>query len=113
MGIPLLREASEERIRSALLPEYETVDGEQVLKVQYEQAIVEEESIRLTAVSEAQAQAFRELIESVHRCQEMDQTLYDIVLEEADIFFSGDRTAEETASIIQDRAKVYMGEKIR
>jgi len=113
MGIPLLREASEERIRSALIPEYETVDGEQVLKVQYEQAIVEEESIRLTAVSEAQAQAFRELIESVHRCQEMDQTLYDIVLEEADIFFSGDRTAEETASIIQDRAKVYMGEKIR
>lgn len=113
MGIPLLREASEERIRSALIPEYETVDGEQVLKVQYEQVIVEEESIRLTAVSEAQAQAFRELIESVHRCQEMDQTLYDIVLEEADIFFSGDRTAEETASIIQDRAKVYMGEKIR
>lgn len=112
-GIPLLKEASEERIQNALIPQYENVDGEQILKVRYEKAIQEEESIRLTEVSQAQAQAFRELIESVHRCQEMDQALYDIVLEEADIFFSGDRTAEETASIIQDRASVYIGERIR
>ena len=35
----------------------------------------------------------------------------DIIQEEAAAFFNGDKTAEETARIIQNRVEIYLGEQ--
>ncbi len=40
-----------------------------------------------------------------------DDTIPDIILEEADAFFAGDKTAEETASILQSRVSIYLAEQ--
>ncbi len=40
----------------------------------------------------------------------MDNKLVDIIMEEAEAFFAGSKTAAETASIIQNRATTYLAE---
>jgi len=42
---------------------------------------------------------------------EYDQKLYDIVMQEAQAFYSGDKTAEQAAKLIQSKASIYMSEQ--
>lgn len=40
-----------------------------------------------------------------------DQSLMEIINDEAGAFFAGEKTAEETAQIIQNRVQLYMAEQ--
>ena len=112
-GIPLLREVSEERLAAALAPEYILADGVEVPKVRFHVRFEGEPPVELTAVTAENAAVFRSLIESIHRSRTVEEAMYSIVLEEAEMFFAGDRTAEETADVIQRRVSLYVNEKIR
>ena len=50
------------------------------------------------------------LITSVSTVYQWDNALLVMVQEEADGFFDGSRTAEETASALQSRAEAYFRE---
>ena len=50
------------------------------------------------------------LIDGAAEVQRTDEDLVDIVTEELSVFFSGTRSAEETARIIASRAKIYISE---
>lgn len=112
-GIPMLRTISEERLAVALTPEYELVDGVEVPKVQSYVRFEGEQSVELTVVTDENATVFRGLVESVRRSRTVEETLYSIVLEEVEMFFAGDRTAEKTADVIQSRVSVYVSERVR
>ncbi|MCM1215492.1 MAG: extracellular solute-binding protein [Lachnospiraceae bacterium] len=115
-GIPLLRSVSEERIQDALTPEYETVDGVEQEKIKYETAIVitegVEEPIRLSCITESDAEVYRSIIENTHRGYDNNPGVLDIILEEAGACFGGDKDAAEAADIIQNRVSIYVGERI-
>ena len=51
-----------------------------------------------------------EFIRSVHVSGRYDQTVYDIVNEEAAAYFEGQKSAKEVADIIQNRVSVYIAE---
>jgi ABC-type glycerol-3-phosphate transport system substrate-binding protein len=51
-----------------------------------------------------------ELINGVTRVNRNDKPLMRIIREEASYFFNGQKTAEETAALIQDRATTYLEE---
>jgi multiple sugar transport system substrate-binding protein len=53
------------------------------------------------------------LIKSITRTAEYDQTIADMVTEEAAAFFAGDKSAEDTARIIQNRVNTYVNEQMR
>ena len=40
-----------------------------------------------------------------------DQSLMEIISDEAGAFFAGEKTAEETARLIQNRVQLYMAEQ--
>lgn len=61
--------------------------------------------------TEAESQAAQALISGAETVSVYDSPISAIVLEEAGAFFAGDRTAEETAAIIQSRAEIYLGEQ--
>ena len=44
------------------------------------------------------------------KVQRIDSALLDIINEELSVFFSGTRSAEETARIINSRASIYVSE---
>ena len=62
------------------------------------------------APSEAQMERFWKLYNSIdHVCTE-DAALLDIILEQAQPYFAGDKALDETADLIQRRASLYVNE---
>ena len=60
--------------------------------------------------SEAQMEQFWKLYNSIdHVCTE-DAALLDIILEQTQSYFAGDKTLDETADLIQRRASLYVNE---
>ena len=51
------------------------------------------------------------LINRIDCIDQCDENIRKIVLEECSYLFSGDKTAEETAKLIQERVSIYMAEQ--
>ncbi|MCD7787127.1 MAG: hypothetical protein LUG87_05530, partial [Oscillospiraceae bacterium] len=62
-------------------------------------------------LTQAQADQLLALIEATDRIYEYDSTIYDVVSEECAAFFAGDKTAEETAKLVQSRLNIYVNEQ--
>ena len=55
--------------------------------------------------------ALLELVEATEGTHVFDYTIESIIKEEAAAFFAGDKTAQETADLIQSRVSLYLGEQ--
>ncbi len=62
-------------------------------------------------LTEQEAQRLRELIAAVEHTTLYDETALDIVREEIAAFLTGQRSAEETAHLIQSRVSLYVSEQ--
>ena len=60
--------------------------------------------------SEAQMERFWKLYESTEQITGRNDALLDIVMEQADVYFAGDKSLEETVQLIQNRASLYVNE---
>lgn len=61
--------------------------------------------------TEEEVQLVRELIESASKVQATDSQIREIILEEAQPFFQGQKSVDEVADIIQSRVQLYMNER--
>lgn len=68
-------------------------------------------TIDIYAMTKEEAQALRELINSTDRSTAYDKNVMNIVSEELQSFFSGAKSAEDTARLIQDRVGIYVNEQ--
>lgn len=64
----------------------------------------------LFAPSEAQMERFWTLYNSIDQITGRNDALLDIVMEQADVYFAGDKSLEETVQLIQNRAKLFVSE---
>lgn len=62
-------------------------------------------------LDEAAYDQFRQLLENTTVAADTDTTLREIVTDEAAYFFAGEKTAEETARLIQQRVSLYLMEQ--
>ena len=69
-----------------------------------------EEPVQITAITEEDREVLLGLIASVKASANVDYSLYNIVLEEVQGYFAGDRELEEVVKIIQGRVKIAMAE---
>lgn len=67
--------------------------------------------VEIYAMSEEEAQALRELIASVKHSYSYDKTIMEMITEECSSFFAGEKTAQETAALIQNRVSIYVNEQ--
>ena len=61
-------------------------------------------------LTDAEIETFRDLIRTAVLSTGRDDMITQIISEELDPFFAGDRSAEDTAEIIQKRAAIYLAE---
>lgn len=61
--------------------------------------------------TEAESQAIRQRVQEATQLRLAEYPCSEIIQEEAAAFFSGDKTAEETARIIQNRVEIYLAEQ--
>jgi multiple sugar transport system substrate-binding protein len=67
--------------------------------------------VELYAMTEDEAAEIRALVQNADVSFHNDGTVYVILTEESQLFFNGQRTAEATARIIQNRVQAYLDER--
>ncbi|MGM9521055.1 MAG: ABC transporter substrate-binding protein [Oscillospiraceae bacterium] len=64
-------------------------------------------------IAQEQADRFLKMLDDVKYVYAVDPNILTIIMEESQAFFAGDKTAEETAKLIQSRASIYISEQQR
>lgn len=66
--------------------------------------------VELAVLTREETGAFRAMVESADHTAEVDRKILDIVREEAEAYFAGQKTAAEVSGIIQSRVRIYIQE---
>ena len=110
---PTNQAAFDAKLEEATTPIYYTdpETGEQVEQSQggwgWDELMVE-----MYALKQEQADQVLELINSTNRVYSYDQEIFDIISDDAGAFFEGQKSAEETAALIQNRVSLYVNEQM-
>ena len=67
--------------------------------------------VEMYAATQEDVDRIIELINSVDSSVSFDQDIYDIISEEIQPFFEGQKTAQDVAGIIQSRVTIYVNEQ--
>ena len=68
------------------------------------------EEIKLDPLSQEQVERIVGFILSVDKCYYYNESIMNIINEEMDAFYTGQKTAQEVAKTIQNRAQLYVDE---
>ena len=66
--------------------------------------------INIDPMTEQEAEEFVEELYTFSQPYKTDEALFDIIQEEAAAYFTGQKSAQDVASIIQSRAQLYVNE---
>lgn len=110
--LPVLKSAMQERFEKAMQIE-ETIDenGDTVPVVKAELGIEGESPLEVICITKEQAEQLEALAESADGCAAADREMYSIALEEIQMYLQGERSSEDTADVIQQRIRMYVGER--
>ncbi len=111
-ALPVSRSAFESLLEKAQTTQYEeNADGTSTPVLQQKVTFSEEGVLgEIYQISSEQAQQMLELTERVCSGSAYDSALHFMILEEADAYFSGQKSLEETVEVIQSRASIYVNE---
>ena len=69
------------------------------------------ESVEIYELSQADADVILDLIENTHSVYSYDQDIMNIITDEVAAFFAGEKSAEDTAAMVQSRVNLYVQEQ--
>ena len=118
--LPASKNAFDTKLREAMTMEYrKNANGEFVLdengekipeaKMTYGDSFGN--TYDIYAITQDQADKLKELIETTTRTLTTDESILSIVEEQAEAFFSGQKTAEEVCRLIKSKANIYVNEQ--
>lgn len=111
-NLPIHQNALLHRIEEAKKIQYKEADGEKIPVVK-ELYFEGEDAVQIDCITEKDADTLLALIESVRENSEVDYSLYNIILEEIQPFFDGDKSLEDTVKVIQSKLSIAMAEKLK
>lgn len=112
-GIPTRKDAFEKMLEYSMTTEtFTDADGMFVepVSIQY---VFDDYTVIVGPLKKKETDMIRSIVNRVGKCTYNDSVtkeISNIVIEEAETFFSGDKTAEEAAQVMQNRAKIYVSE---
>ena len=110
----------QEKLDKAMTPEYEKNEkGEYVLDENGEKIQIPVGGIwmedgteqQIYCMTQEQADKVWEAVTTCERIVEDDDAIYSIVFEQAQAYYSGQKSAEEVARLIQNKALIYVNEQ--
>ena len=110
-GFPVKKSALEKQFEKDMTPEYyENENGEKVEQTKTSWGY-DDFNIDIYAAKQEEVDAVKEIISSAEKTYSMtNEELTKIVNEETAAFFKGQKSAKETADIIQNRVQIYVNE---
>ncbi len=119
-GIPLSLKAYQERLKDAMTPNYERdengklrrdPDGNPIPIPVGESYSEDGKRVQIFAMSQAQADRLWDALSSCDKLMDSNDTVCSIVYELAQAYYSGQKTAEEAASLIESKVTIYINEQ--
>ena len=111
-GYPISQKAFDAKLAEAMKQEYTTDEnGNQVPVSNGGMSMGDGLTVDFYAITQEEADQIIELINSVDRTAVYDQSLLDIITEESAYYFSGEKTVDQVADIIQSRMSIYINEQ--
>lgn len=109
---PTNKHAFETMLERAMTPEYE-IDPETGEEVEVTDTwwIDDDTTVEIGALTEEGYNQFMQLYESCNAVYSYDDAIMNLINEEVAAYFDGQKTAEETARLIQDRVSLYVMEQ--
>lgn len=110
-GFPILKSALEKKFEEDMTPEYyEDENGEKVESCKTSWGY-DDFDMEIFAATQEEIDEVRALIESAEKISEnVNEQLTNIITEESAAFFKGQKSAADTASVIQNRIQIYVNE---
>ena len=117
-GIPVRISAFEKELAEKMEPIYRYDGNGEVLldengkpkeKSQYG-VCFDDMMIELYAVTQEEADGIRQIISRIDGIYDENNILMQIILEEVDSYFAGQKSVDEAADIIQNRVQLYLNE---
>ncbi|MEG1190689.1 MAG: extracellular solute-binding protein [Oscillospiraceae bacterium] len=109
---PITQKAFDKALAKAMVQEYTTDEnGNKVPVSNGGMSMGGGASVEFYAMTQPEADQLKALINSVENTAAFDNSMMSIINEEAEIFFAGEKSVEETANIIQSRMKIYINEQ--
>lgn len=112
-GIPTRKDVFEKMLEYSMVTEtFTDTDGMLIepVSIQY---VFDDYTVIVGALKEEETDMIRSIVNRIGKCTYNDSVtkeISNIVIEEAETFFSGDKTAEEAAQVMQNRVKIYVSE---
>jgi len=111
-SIPLRIDKFEEMMAEEMTQQTWTdIDGSEVPMSHGSAWLGDGQSIEFYAMTEEQVRGFRAIVESASLLGRFDETIHEIVQEELLPFLAGDRSARDTARILQNRIQTFLSEQ--
>lgn len=109
-NFPVLKDQLQKLGTQATVPDvYINAEGKEV-----EQEIsyyIGDQEVKISRITQAEVDMLIDYFSTVTKMSRYDQSIVDIVKEETALYFDGTKSVDETASIIQSRASIYMSEQ--
>lgn len=112
-GFPVSKKAYHAMAEKALKPKtytYTDENGKEITQAYENELYIKGNSVKIPIAQQKDIDEVTRMIESTSSRAMLDQNISTIINEEAGAFFAGQKSAEETAGIIQNRVSVYIGE---
>ena len=119
-NFPIIKSLFEKKLNKAMTPDYITdsngnilldENGEKIMSPKYVTYNSDGEPQYFYCLSEQQGEALRTLVTGTTKMYSYDESISNIVNEEAQAFFSGQKTAEEVARLVQSKVNIYVNEQ--
>ena len=111
-GYPISQKAFDKKLAEAMKQEYTTDEnGKQIPVSHGGMSMGDGLQVEFYAITQEEADQIKALINSVDHTVVNDQSLTHIITEESAFFFSGEKTADQVADIIQSRMTIYVNEQ--
>ncbi len=118
-GLPTNRVAFDKMLQDAMTPEYmRDADGNFVLDENGEKIELSKGgwgwgslTVEIKALTQAQADKIMELVNTTTKVQNYDEELIEMITNESEAFFAGQKSAEEVGRLLQSKMTIYINEQ--
>ena len=108
-GFPINKQRYEELKQEAMQRPYYLDENEQ--KTEYDESYwIGDTEVIIPPMTAEEVQKVEDFIFSIDQTVSYNENLLNIINEEAEGFFSGQKSAKEVAGVIQSRVKIYVNE---
>jgi ABC-type glycerol-3-phosphate transport system substrate-binding protein len=119
-GFPTNKAAFSDALKQAMTPQYQKDEnGKYVLdkngnKIEQPLGSIQNannETVNYYALKQSDADEIMQIINSTDKIIKYDENIVNIMKDDCDAYFSGEKSAEETAKLIQSRVSIYVNEQ--